>query len=50
MCVCVRACVSLCACVCVGGGGVVGLLRRGELTDCGEEGGEVGWGGGVKAG
>ena len=45
MCVCVCVCVS----VCLWGGGAPGLLRRGvgegELTD-GEEGGEVGGGGG----
>ena len=37
------------------GGGAAGLLSKGgrgeeELTDCGEEGREVGGGGGVKAG
>ena len=38
-------------CVCEGRGG--GIVKEGELTDCGKEGGEVGGGGGgggVKAG
>ena len=41
MCVCVCVCVSV-----KGGGGGCGVVNQGELTDCGEEGGEVGRGGG----
>ena len=32
----------VCVCVCEGGGGGCGVVKEGELTDCGEEGGEVG--------
>ena len=40
-------CVCVCVCVCLsvsvkGGGGGCGVVKEGELTDCGEEGGEVG--------
>ena len=44
MCVCVCVCLSVCE------GGGVGVVKEGDVTDCGEEGGEVGRGGGVKAG
>ena len=46
-------CVCVCVCVCVNGVGGCRVVKEGELTDCGEEGGEVGrggGGGGVKAG
>ena len=45
VCVCVCVCVSVCVSVSVKGGGC-GVVKEGELTDCGEESGEVGRGGG----
>ena len=36
----------MCVCVCERRGGGGGVVKEGELTDCGEEGGEVGRGGG----
>ena len=45
MCVCVSVCVCVCVCVCGCWGGGGGGAREEELTDCGEEGREVGGGG-----
>ena len=39
-------CVCVCVSVSVKGGGGCGVVKEGELTDCREEGGEVGRGGG----
>ena len=40
--VCVCVYVHVCVCEKVGGGGGCGVVKEGELTGCGEEGGEVG--------